>query len=77
MDFATLAASVTVIELCCDIAVLLVSKKTIQALVGGGGAGGGFLNDIFSVDSPQAVARNAIQANADRTLNILFPYWFD
>jgi hypothetical protein len=72
VDFATLAASVTVIEPCCDSVVLLVSKKTIQAFVGGGGAAGGFCNDIVCGDSPQAVTRRAIANGAEKLLSILF-----
>jgi hypothetical protein len=72
MDFATLAASVTVVELCCDRVVLFVSKNTIQAFGGGGGAGGGFCRDMFCVDSPHAVTRRAIANRAEMLLSILF-----
>src|SRR5262245_28839810 len=55
---------------CCDSVVLLVSKKTIHAFVGAGGAGGGFCRDMFWVDSPHAVRRRTAPTRADKLLSI-------
>jgi hypothetical protein len=73
MDFATVAASPTVLLACCESAVLLVSKNTIQDLVGGGGAGGGFDKDMFWVDSPHPATMKAIAMIADKALSIFSP----
>jgi hypothetical protein len=50
-----------------------VSKNTIQDLVGGGGAGGGFDKDMFWVDSPHPATMKAIAMIADKALSIFSP----
>src|SRR5947207_11624935 len=70
---ATSAAARTVMFACSESAVLLVSKNTIQPLIGGGAAGGGVVREALCSDSPQAAVTSKIPSIADRVLIIVPP----
>src|SRR5262249_54559759 len=69
------AASLTVVLPCWESVALLVSKNTMQDLVGPGGAGGGECRANGCGDSPHAARAKAIAAIADSFLIMMVPVY--